>query len=163
MILPITALLTLLPNKSVIGQNGNFANATISVNIIVPIAAQENSQLTFGKFFPGDGGKITITPNGSVITTNNIVIDNRTQTPGSFIISGEINSAINISLPNTPIAIINENASSMIVDNWNSNKNIQLDEGSQTISIGATLNVGPINENPKGIYTGTYQITFSYN
>jgi hypothetical protein len=28
---------------------------------------------------------------------------------------------------------------------------------------GATLNVGTLNDNPPGIYTGTYEISFDFN
>jgi hypothetical protein len=38
-----------------------------------------------------------------------------------------------------------------------------LNGGSQEVKIGATLIVGSVNDNPKGIYTGTYFVTFSYN
>ena len=38
-----------------------------------------------------------------------------------------------------------------------------LPDGSLLVSIGATLSVGPIDENPVGIYAGTFQLTFAYN
>jgi hypothetical protein len=56
----------------------------------------------------------------------------------------------------------------MVVSDWvtlpeNADTGIKLDGGSQTVMLGATLNVGSIDENPRGIYTGSYQITFAYN
>jgi hypothetical protein len=42
--------------------------------------------------------------------------------------------------------------------------NIQLpSDGTQTIMVGATLNMGTIENYPKGIYAGSYDITFIYN
>jgi len=34
--------------------------------------------------------------------------------------------------------------------------------GSRMISIGATLNIGTIDENPAGIYAGSFVLTFAY-
>jgi len=38
-----------------------------------------------------------------------------------------------------------------------------LENGAQTIYVGATLKVGSLIDNPVGIYTGTYTITFDFN
>ena len=39
----------------------------------------------------------------------------------------------------------------------------KLTGGSVTVQVGAALNVGDVNANPVGIYTGSYSITFTYN
>jgi len=39
----------------------------------------------------------------------------------------------------------------------------KLNGGSATVQVGAVLNVGDMNANPVGVYTGIYAITFSYN
>ncbi len=53
----------------------------------------------------------------------------------------------------------------MQVSNWVSDPlfdNLaKLSDGSQIISIGATLNVGTVDENPVGIYTGSFVLTFA--
>jgi len=56
----------------------------------------------------------------------------------------------------------------MIVDEWVSIPapgagTGSLQNGSQTVYVGATLNVGTLNDNPAGIYTGTYEISFDFN
>jgi hypothetical protein len=38
-----------------------------------------------------------------------------------------------------------------------------MQDGAQTVYVGATLEVGPLAENPVGIYTGSYSITFEFN
>jgi len=38
-----------------------------------------------------------------------------------------------------------------------------LENGAQTVYVGATLKVGSLIDNPVGIYTGTYTITFDFN
>lgn len=39
----------------------------------------------------------------------------------------------------------------------------KLNGDSATVQVGAVLNVGDMNANPVGVYTGIYAITFSYN
>jgi hypothetical protein len=38
-----------------------------------------------------------------------------------------------------------------------------LQDGSQTVYVGAKLRVGTLLDNPVGIYAGTYTITFDFN
>lgn len=145
-------------------QEFKYAFANISANIVIPIQAEEYSKLSFGKFSPGNGGSIIISPDGTVKTTSTVILKDGTSTPGNFVVSGEIAATVAVSIPNIS-TLTNENQQSMIVDNWSIDreKNIRLNDGSQSISVGATLNVGSMDQNPKGIYTGTYQIVFSYN
>ena len=56
----------------------------------------------------------------------------------------------------------------MIVENWTSVPLAEpgaglLENGSQVVYVGATLKVGPLYDNPVGVYTGTYTITFEFN
>jgi len=37
-----------------------------------------------------------------------------------------------------------------------------LQGGFQTVLVGATLKIGTLNDNPVGVYTGTYTITFDF-
>jgi hypothetical protein len=56
----------------------------------------------------------------------------------------------------------------MLVNNWTSipqagNGTGKLDNGQQFVSLGATLEVGSMIDNPVGLYSGTYNLTFAYN
>jgi len=56
----------------------------------------------------------------------------------------------------------------MSVDEWFSDPapgigTGMLQNGFQVVLVGATLNVGTLHDNPVGIYTGTYTITFDFN
>ncbi len=56
----------------------------------------------------------------------------------------------------------------MIVDNWVSVPGTEigagmLQGGYQVVQVGATLNVGTLDDNPVGVYTGTYEISFDFN
>ena len=55
----------------------------------------------------------------------------------------------------------------MIVDDWISVPSPgigtgMLQDGYQIVYVGATLNVGTLQDNPVGVYTGTYMITFDF-
>ncbi len=56
----------------------------------------------------------------------------------------------------------------MLVENWNSVPapgigTGMLQNGYQTVYVGATLKVGSLSDNPVGIYSGSYEITFDFN
>jgi hypothetical protein len=39
----------------------------------------------------------------------------------------------------------------------------QLQNGFQVVNVGATLKVGTLQDNPVGIYKGSYTVTFDFN
>lgn len=146
------------------------ATAQISATVVIPLAANEASQLNFGRFFPGtQGGTIIIGPDGAVTSTATVVTDASQGNPGSFLVSGEVDATFTIALPTEPATLANPDASrTMEVIDWvsipgNGESGLRLVGGFQTIMVGATLKVGSLDENPRGIYTGSYQITFAYN
>ena len=87
----------------------------------------------------------------------------------SFYLTGENSTAFSINLPRSPaILTCTSDAKTMLVKNWVSTPAPGhgagiLQEGAQTVYVGATLEVGTISDNPVGIYTGTYTITFDFN
>jgi hypothetical protein len=145
------------------------ASAMTSVSIVVPIAARETSQLSFGRFYPGQtGGTITISPQGNPETTSGVNVVSATSA-GIFSVSGQGDATFAINLPNGPaILTSSDGTKTMEVSNWvsvpeNGDAKVRLQGGAQEVRIGATLRVGSLDENPKGIYEGTYEITFGYN
>jgi hypothetical protein len=58
-------------------------------------------------------------------------------------------------------------AKTMTIESWMSEPipgsgTGMLNQGYQMVYVGATLKVGPLEENPVGIYSGTYRITFDF-
>lgn len=158
--------------------NINVANAQASASLIAhasaevieSLAANEIAQLNFGRFSPGaTGGDIKLTPDGVRIATGTITLNTGTFNSAKFNLSGHPEASVNIALPSTTVLLVNsKTGKTMEVTFWESNPTagigtFVLTKGFATIHIGATLKVGNINENPIGIYTGTYSITFSYN
>ncbi len=138
--------------------------------VIAALTASENNQMNFGKFSPEtSGGQIVLTPEGLRMAIGGVILGGGSAHAGKFKINGEPNASYTIQLPTTP-ALLTHNGSNktMIVDNWVSDPPagsgaIILNEGTETVSIGATLIVGPLDNNPVGVYTGTYSLTFAYN
>jgi hypothetical protein len=142
----------------------------ISAEVITSLSAMETAQLNFGRFAPQSaGGQITITPQGIQTATGTIALGSGTHNAASFFISGESGALFSITLPNGSVFLTNTmNSKTMTVANWISDPQqgmgiILPERGTQVVLVGATLVAGTSYDNPVGVYTGTYSITFGYN
>ena len=145
-------------------------SAQVFARVITVLTANEITQMNFGKFSPEtQGGSVLITPEGSLSVTGTVAVTSGTHNPASFYITGENNATYSIILPEQPALLTNTNNSkTMEVRDWVSIPPQGpgmglLAEGSQEVKVGATLIVKSMENNPVGIYTGTYTITFGYN
>ena len=146
------------------------ATGEITAEVIPVFTASETSQMNFGRFSPGpQGGEIILTPLGSVSVLGSVFIGNGVHNPASFYVTGDVDAAFSISLPVNPVVLKHTSgARTMLVDSWNSYPSPgigsgMLQGGYQTVYVGATLKVGPLDDNPVGVYTGSYEITFDFN
>lgn len=146
------------------------ATGDIYAEIIPVFSASQIAALNFGKFSPGtEGGELIITPQNTVSVLGDVYSGGGMHNAASFYVSGDIDATYSVSLPNEPVVITNtENAKTMYVDNWVSVPNEgmgtgQLLNGFQVVKVGATLMVGTLADNPIGIYTGSYRVTFDFN
>jgi hypothetical protein len=138
---------------------------------IIPIfAASEIVQMNFGKFSPGiQGGDLILTPEGTMSVLGSIYKGTGTHSAARFYVSGDVDASFTITLPSSPVILTNmTNAKTMRIEDWVSDPAAglgtgKLQNGFQIINVGATLKVGTLNDNPVGIYTGTYLITFDFN
>jgi hypothetical protein len=158
--------------NNALAQSVSSASATghIFAEIIPVFAATETAQLNFGRFSPGpEGGKIILTPQSTISVTGSIFSGAGTHNAASFYVSGDSDATYSISLPEDPVILKHQkSARTMTIEDWNSvpapgNATGMLQDGFQVVSVGATLNVGTLNDNPVGVYTGTYTITFDFN
>jgi len=138
--------------------------------VISALTATETSQLNFGKFSPAvHGGQVSVTPDGMRSTSGTVTLSGGTARSGIFYITGTPDALFSIQLPSGP-AVLSEKYSgkTMEVNNWvtypqaGSGTGI-LVNGQQFVYLGATLNVGSLIDNPAGIYTGAFSLTFAYN
>ena len=142
----------------------------IFAEVCATLSAHETSQLNFGRFSPEtEGGEILVTPDNTRMATGTVAFTSGVYNSASFYITGQDKAAYSITLPSGPAIITNVvNAKTMQVRNWvsdppNGTGTGILTEGSQIVKVGATLVVGNQNDNPVGIYQGSYTISFNYN
>jgi hypothetical protein len=155
-----------------ISVNAQPVSATghVIAEIIPVFSASETSQLNFGKFSPGpQGGMIILTPQSTISVIGSVFKGIGSHNAASFFVSGDANAAYSISLPTSPVVLTHtSNAKTMLIQDWVSvpQQGIgtgTLQEGFQVVYVGATLKVGTLYDNPVGIYTGTYTVTFDFN
>jgi hypothetical protein len=142
----------------------------VFAEVVDVITATETSQLNFGRFSPGpQGGEIIISPGGEISTTGTVVMSGGVHNAATFNITGEEGATFSITLPAGSVTLKHINDSkTMEVSAWVSDPPVGAgtgisDDGSQVVKVGATLEVGIRNDNPVGLYSGSYSITFAYN
>jgi hypothetical protein len=146
------------------------ATGNISAEVIEAITAVEYSPMSFGRFSTGDqGGEIVIPPQGPAISTSTVVTAGSDINPAIFSVSGARDATFSVTLPQGPTTLTSSTGEGvMLVTDWSASSEkgsdtFVLNEGIQKVKVGATLRVGTMDENPKGVYTGSYQVTFAYN
>jgi len=146
------------------------ATGHVIAEIISPYTASETSQLNFGRFSPGpQGGEIILTPESTISVLGSVFTGIGFHNAASFYVSGDVDAAFSITLPSDPVMLTHtSSARTMVVKDWVSVPSPgigtgRLQNGFQMVYVGATLKVGTLEDNPVGIYTGTYTITFDFN
>jgi hypothetical protein len=146
------------------------AQGQIFAEVISMYTATERAQMNFGRFSPGDqGGEIVLTPESTFSVLGSIYMGPGSRNAASFTVSGDVDAVFSISLPTIPVVLTHTaSARTMQVTNWVSNPvpgigTGKLQNGSQVIYVGATLKVGTIIDNPVGVYSGSYSVTFDFN
>ncbi len=112
-------------------------------------------------------GQVTVTAEG--IDMGTVVMSGGVHNAATFNITGEEGATFSITLPAGSVTLKHINDSkTMEVSAWVSDPPVGAgtgisDDGSQVVKVGATLEVGIRNDNPVGLYSGSYSITFAYN
>ena len=145
-------------------------SAQAFAEVIEALTAYETEQMNFGRFSPEmTGGNIVLSPDGTRSAQGTIILASGPHNPGRFTITGAPEAAFSIQLPPGQAVLEHQiTGNTMIVQEWVSDppanaEALTLPNGSRIISIGATLSVGPVEDNPVGLYAGTFELTFSYN
>ncbi len=150
-------------------------NAQVSITtqvfaeIVEPVSAYALSQLSFGSFYPNnEGGEVQIVPDGNRAVNGDVSLVNSNYSAASYEVTGQKNANFSIILPKTSIVLTNpDNSGTLTVDNWESvpstgGGKVAFTDEAQSVKVGATLNVGSIEDNPVGSYSGSFAITFAY-
>jgi len=164
--------LFILLGENCFSQTANQTSATgqIIAEVIPIFSASETAQLNFGRFSPGvQGGEIILSPESTVSVMGSVYKGPGLHNAASFYVSGDNDASYSITLPVTPVILTHiSSARTMQIKDWVSIPNPgigtgRLQNGYQMVYVGATLKVGTLNDNPVGIYTGTYTISFDFN
>lgn len=173
-ILPLLLLdlILVFSGRGLAAQNPLQASVTAhaSAEVIEVFSASETTELYFGRFSPGpQGGEILLTPESTISVLGSVYAGTGTHNAASFYITGEPEGTYSITLPSENAVLTHtESTRTLTVKDWISVPEPgiatgKLENGYQTVQVGATLIVGTLEDNPPGIYTGSYIITFEFN
>lgn len=147
------------------GAFAQSATATATAVIVSPIAISRTADMSFGNIIADtDGGTVVLVPAGTRtlngLTSPSIV---GTVTAASFTVTGLTGATYSITLPANHT--ISSGGNNMVVDTFTSNPSGTgtLTGGTETLNVGATLNVG--GAQPAGTYTNAagFTVTVNYN
>ena len=144
------------------------ASATGTAEIVAPIAIANAVDMNFGNVAEAGAGTVILDPAGTRTTTGSVTLPaiTGTVTAASFTVTGTSGYTYTITLPSTDYTITRTaGAETMIVNAFTSNPNGTgtLTGGSETLNVGATLNVAA-GQVP-GTYTNAtgFDVTVNYN
>ncbi|MCF8371356.1 MAG: DUF4402 domain-containing protein [Bacteroidales bacterium] len=144
------------------------ATASASAQILTPIAITKTVDMNFGNLaVNATSGTIVLTPASSRSNTGGVTFlngNNGTVTAASFTVTGLADATYSITLP-AGATTISYSGNDMTVDSWTSTPTPTgtLTGGTQTLNVGATLNVPA--SSPAGLYTSAtpFEVTVNYN
>ncbi len=97
------------------------------------------------------------------ISTSSIVNPNSNITPATFSVSSTQASTFAVNMPEGETTLTSaDGLQTMTLTDWVLGQNNSVANNTQKVSIGATI-ADRNNETPKGVYSGSYKVTFSYN
>jgi hypothetical protein len=145
------------------------ASATGTATIVTPIAIANAADMNFGNVaVSSSSGTVVLAPEGTRTTTGGVTLPATagTVTAGSFSITGEGSYTYAITLPSSDYILTRSGESeTMAVNTFTSTPSGTgtLSSGSQTLNVGATLNVG--GSQVAGTYTNAtgFDVTVNYN
>ena len=146
------------------------ATASASATIVTPISIAKTADLDFGNVAvnASQNGSVVLAPAGTRTATGGVTLPATAGAPAaaSFTVSGEASYTYAITLPSAPITLADNNSNSMSAGAFTSSPSATgtlSASGSQTLTVGATLEV------TAGQAAGTYstannfEVTVNYN
>jgi hypothetical protein len=148
------------------------ATASASATIVTPISISKTADMHFGNVAvsASNNGTVELAPAGTRIATGGVTLPAVTGSPAaaSFTVSGEANYTYAISLPTSNIQLVHSTNSTLSMDagafiSSPATTGTLSASGSQTLSVGATLQVDAAQA--AGTYTTTsnFDVTVNYN
>ncbi len=144
------------------------ATATASATIVTPISIAKTVDMNFGNVAvqSSTGGTVVLAPDGSRLATSCVTLPvvNGTVAAASFTVEGQGSYTYAITLPASALTISN-GSNNMTVSAFSSapSETGTLIAGSQTLTVGATLNVGAAQAPGTYISATPFNVTVNYN
>lgn len=162
----IAAAFLMTLGVNVLAQNTDNVDANASATIIAPITLTNPQPMNFGKIAKTElGGAVILSPAGERDFTGNadaLVTVGSLHKNAIFTVVGEANTTFAISFTNGTLEGDGEDMTiNAFTTNQSNNANVSTGTGTMSFNVGATLVVGA--EQEAGEYTGTYEVTVTYN
>lgn len=136
---------------------------SIGASVITPLTLSESSTLEFGQLqSSGTAGTVVIDAADGRTATGGTTLEGGTVQSGTWSVQGEPSTAYTITLPESDVVLSSGSDSMIVTDFTDSEGGSAVTDGAGTdsFSIGATLNVGA--DQAEGDYSGSYEITIAY-
>jgi hypothetical protein len=143
------------------------ANATSTATIVTPITITKDVDMNFGNVaVSSTAGTVILTPAGTRSKTGGVTlpVTAGTVTAASFTVEGEEDYTYAITLPGTALTITS-GTNTMTVTGFTSNPLSTgiLTLGTQTLNVGATLNVAGSQASGSYVSATPFDVTVNYN
>lgn len=146
-------------------SNTATTSAGAAAEVVTAIAITKTKDLNFGDVVSGStAGTVVITPQAVRSATGGATLGNTGGASNAeFTVNGDAGANYSITLPSTDVTLTS-GMNSMAVNVFTSSPSgtgTLSGGGEQTLKVGATLNVGA--SQPSGTYTGSFDVTVTYN
>ncbi|MGF6847105.1 hypothetical protein QFZ51_002340 [Chitinophaga sp. W3I9] len=145
------------------------ASATATATIVTPISIVKDVDMNFGNVAVQSttGGTVVLTPAGVRSATGGVTLPTTatgTITAASFTVTGTGSYSYSITLPSTALTITS-GSNTMTVTNFTSDPSGvgTLTAGTQTLNVGATLNVSAAQAAGTYVSATPFDVTVNYN
>jgi len=140
------------------------ATGDSSATVVAPITLAQATAMNFGSIAPTtSAGTVVLSTAGARANSNVDLLTGGTIAAATFNVTGGNSAAYSITLPASAVTLT-AGANTMTVDTFNHDAGgtpAVGAGGTDSFNIGSTLNVGA--SQAAGSYSGTYQVTVSYN
>ena len=148
------------------------ASATATATIITPIAITKTVDMNFGNLYVAvaTGGTVLLTPESVRTATGGVGFPGTagTVSAASFTVTGLADATYSITIPAGPLTITHDlGTATMTVGTWTSTPTVVaggvLTGGTQTLNVGATLNVTAAQLTGLYVSETPFDVTVNYN
>lgn len=164
--LGLTAFMAMLGTASIAQET---ATATATATIVTPISISKTVDMNFGNVAVQSttGGTVVLAPAGTRTTTGAVTLPavTGTVTAASFTVGGQGTYTYAITLPTSAVTLSDGASHTMTVTTFTSNPSGTgaLTAGSQTLNVGATLNVAAAQAAGTYVSGTPFNVTVNYN